>query len=168
MRTQVKTGKYSDIHSFDFMDLDVFGKTTACCKNISQVQPALQILFLLLGAPLLLQGVPLPEKLGVPLPKNGRQNPSTSSHQIFRSPLKIQRPDKYLQELTTPPSITGTPFHSDKTKGGAEYSSSTGTTTNAGRINEKSFATINDNNLLPCVPLSSQKQDTRKGGEPFR
>ena len=156
------------------MDLDVCGKTVikpflrpslrskSCiciCINNSQVQPALQILFLLLGAPLLLQGVPLPE-----------YNPSTSRHQIFRSPLKIQ-PDKYLEEQATPPSysITETPVHSDKTKGGAEYSSSAGTTTNAGRINEKSFATINDNNLLPCVPLSSQKQDTRrKGGEPFR
>jgi len=143
----------------------------------TQVQPALQILFLLLGAPLHLQGVPLLLQ-GVPLPDNGGHNPSTSTHQIFRSPLKIQpnvaSSDKYLQELTTPPSITGTPFHSepaDKTKDGAEYSSSAGTRngvpTNARQRNEKSFATIVDNNLLPCAPISSQNQDPRKGGEPF-
>jgi len=145
----------------------------------TQVQPALHILFLLFGAPLLL-GVPIsipipgynpstPVPITIPIPG---YNPSTQTHQIFRSPLKIQpRVSPHIddQELTTPPSITGVSFHSnaaDKTKQG---SGRRGVPTNGRRRNKKvGSATIVDNNLLPCnLPLSSQNQERREGGEPF-
>ena len=115
----------------------------------SQVEAALQILFLLLGGSLLILGVPIPSSNPDFTP------PSSPTHQIFRSPLKIQPADTDNQELTTPPSVTGTLFHSDKTKQGAVISTNGGTKT-----------TVVETKLLPCFPpLSSRKN---LGEEGFR
>jgi len=108
----------------------------------TQVEAALQILFLLLGGSLLILGVPIPSS-----------NPGSPTHQIFRSPLKIQPADTDNQELTTPPSVTGTLFHSDKTKQGAVISTNGATKT-----------TVVETKLLPCLPpLSSRKNSGEEG-----
>jgi len=170
----------------------------------TQVQPALHVLLFLLGAPLLLQGVPLPTNPsaqrfkthfensqppskppllnGVPFSRNPINrsiqrlrlkgsplslNPSTQTHQIFRSPLRIQADtnfEAHLQEISTPPPsiITEKSFHSElnnNTKTEKEYS--------ATRRKNKTLETIVDNNLLPCLPLSLEEHDSRIRGEPF-
>jgi len=131
----------------------------------TQVEAALQILLLLIGAPLLLLGVPIPSS-------NPGYNPSAQTHQIFRSPLKIQpgiTADRDNQELTTPPSSTGTLFHSDaaeKTKQGREYFSGRRRSfppSNGSRRRNKT--TVVETNLQPCFPLSPEKQEKRIGGE---
>ena len=133
--------------------------------NYPQVEAALQILLLLIGAPLLLLGVPIPSS-------NPGYNPSAQTHQIFRSPLKIQpgiTADRDNQELTTPPSSTGTLFHSEaaeKTKQGREYFSGRRRgfrPSNGSRQRNKT--TVVETNLLPCFPLSPEKQEKRIGGE---
>ena len=143
---------YLDIQSYHFLNgsgcIFLYCKSHICQTlmwKISQVQPALHILFLLFGAPLLL-GVPI----SIPIPG---YNPSTQTHQIFRSPLKIQPADTDNQELTTPPSVTGTLFHSDKTKQGAVISTNGATKT-----------TVVETKLLPCLPpLSSPKNSGEEG-----
>ena len=137
--------------------------------KISQVQPALQILFLLFGVPLLL-GVPIPipgynPSTLVPIPILS-YNPSTQTHQIFRSPLKIQ-PHTDDQELTTTASVTGISFHSDAGAKTKEGTGRRGIPTN-GQNERGDSATIVDKDLLPCLPLASQNQGRREGREPFR
>ena len=133
--------------------------------NSPQVEAALQILLLLIGAPLLLLGVPIPSS-------DPGYNPSAQTHQIFRSPLKIQpgiTADRDNQELTTPPSSTGTLFHSDaaeKKKQGREYFSGRRRSfppSNGSRRRNKT--TVVETNLQPCFPLSPEKQEKRIGGE---
>ena len=118
--------------------------------NNCQVEAALQILFLLLGAPIVLQGFPIlnpGHNPSIPIPSS-----RAPTHQIFRSPLKIQ-PGSIVsqtenQELTTPPSIlTGNLFHSNPTVKRKEEG---GIATNG---NKK--VTVVETNLLPCFPLST-------------
>ena len=120
-----------------------------------QVEAALQILFLLLGfVPIVLQGFPILNPGHNPIiPIPGSRAPT---HQIFRSPLKIQPgsivSDTDNQELTTPPSIlTGNLLHSDSTVKRKEEG---GIATNG----NKKVRVVETNLLPPCFPLSTSKK----------
>ena len=126
--------------------------------NNCQVEAALQILFLLLGAPIVLLGFPIlnpGHNPNIPIPSS-----RAPTHQIFRSPLKIQPgsivSDTENQELSTHLSIlNGNLFHSDPTDKTKEEQ---GTPTNG----NKTLKAV-DTNLLPCFPLSNSKKPNLGG-----